>query len=353
MNRKFTLETLGFAGICVGLTLATGCKTRYGGEDASFRGSDAKTGSAAITEIQSGENPMPKALSGAKPADVTYPAPKAPKQKEYWEIHSDPYAGAKAPSSTPAATPAASTAGCTKYTVKSGDTFGGIAAKNKVSLKSLKAANSGIDYNKIKVGQTINIPGASKSAAPAAASSTPGVYVVKNGDILGRIARQHGVKIADLKAANGLTGDTIKVGQKLKIPGKAAAAAPAQQKAADKGTPAASVKVEVPVSAPDKVVVAPPAISVPEPAPVAVEPPFVPDPPAISPTSPDVRVEPVSAPVVQPAPATSMTTYTINNEKDWFELSLGWNVSTEELMAANPGVTELKPGMLINVPAKK
>lgn len=42
-------------------------------------------------------------------------------------------------------------------------------------------------------------------------------YTVKKGDTLSSIARKHGVSVATLKKRNGLKGDNIRVGQKLKV----------------------------------------------------------------------------------------------------------------------------------------
>ena len=47
---------------------------------------------------------------------------------------------------------------------------------------------------------------------------------MKSGDNLTKIAAQHGTSVKALRAANGLKTDSIKVGQKLKIPAKAASA---------------------------------------------------------------------------------------------------------------------------------
>ena len=64
------------------------------------------------------------------------------------------------------------------------------------------------------------------------------VYVVQNGDYLAKISKRFNVTIASIKRINSLKTDTIRIGQKLKIPGKvdvgeqkAAAAAPAAKKA--------------------------------------------------------------------------------------------------------------------------
>jgi murein DD-endopeptidase MepM/ murein hydrolase activator NlpD len=52
-------------------------------------------------------------------------------------------------------------------------------------------------------------------------------YLVKPGDTLIRIARQFGVSVADLKRANNLTSDALRVGQTLQIPGASSSPAPA------------------------------------------------------------------------------------------------------------------------------
>lgn len=52
------------------------------------------------------------------------------------------------------------------------------------------------------------------------ASGNGGVYTVSSGDTLNRVAYKHGVNVAELQAANGLTNSNIRIGQKLRIPGK-------------------------------------------------------------------------------------------------------------------------------------
>jgi LysM repeat protein len=51
--------------------------------------------------------------------------------------------------------------------------------------------------------------------ASAAGCSNP--YTVRKGDTLAKIARRCGVSVASLKKLNGLSGDTIMVGQTLTI----------------------------------------------------------------------------------------------------------------------------------------
>lgn len=69
-------------------------------------------------------------------------------------------------------------------------------------------------------------PATTSPAAPPVAKVNPipeasqsgTVYVVKSGDTLTRIAKTYGTSIKAIEAANGLTGDRIVIGAKLKIP---------------------------------------------------------------------------------------------------------------------------------------
>ncbi len=74
------------------------------------------------------------------------------------------------------------------------------------------------------IGVMMVLPAPIHAASPhdsGVAQTQYKVYVVKEGDTLGLIARKHGITIAALKKANNLTADRIYVGQKLRIPVKA------------------------------------------------------------------------------------------------------------------------------------
>jgi LysM repeat protein len=60
-------------------------------------------------------------------------------------------------------------------------------------------------------------PAPTKTATPAP-SPTAKTYIVASGDTLSKIAAKFGVTVTALKAANNLTTDSIKIGQKLVIP---------------------------------------------------------------------------------------------------------------------------------------
>ncbi len=50
---------------------------------------------------------------------------------------------------------------------------------------------------------------------PAVGAQT---YIIKSGDTLSQLSKTYGVTVGDLKKANGIKSDKIKVGQKIKIP---------------------------------------------------------------------------------------------------------------------------------------
>ena len=69
-------------------------------------------------------------------------------------------------------------------------------------------------------------PGATKGGEPVVAG--PGEYIVKSGDTFAKIARTNGTTIAALTAVNpGVKSNSLKLGQKIKLPAAKAPAAPA------------------------------------------------------------------------------------------------------------------------------
>ncbi len=124
--------------------------------------------------------------------------------------------------------PPATTA--TEYTIARGDSFSTIAKKFPgVTAKAIQDANPTVNPLKLQIGQKIVIPPPSAPAVhgstattPAAAETGDVIYTVKSGDNLTKIATQYGTTVRALRSANNLATDNIKVGQKLKIPGKSA-----------------------------------------------------------------------------------------------------------------------------------
>jgi membrane-bound lytic murein transglycosylase D len=127
-----------------------------------------------------------------------------------------------------------------EYRVKSGDVLGKIATQHKVSVNDLKGWNN-LNSNMIRVGQKLDIwiptsgststasspkPAATVASTPnpvtttsssTVTSTTNRFYQVKPGDTLWDIARKHQMSVEELKKRNNLTGNNIRVGQRLNI----------------------------------------------------------------------------------------------------------------------------------------
>jgi len=115
---------------------------------------------------------------------------------------------------TPTKTKTPLPAGSFTYTVQAGDQLLALARRFGVTASAIKSTNR-LTSDTIYPGQVLVIP-----APIPAATLVPGsqLYVVQPGDQLLRIARKFGVTLSALKAANGLTSDTIQPGQVLLIP---------------------------------------------------------------------------------------------------------------------------------------
>ncbi|ALS76557.1 polysaccharide deacetylase [Planococcus rifietoensis] len=106
------------------------------------------------------------------------------------------------------------------YTVKAGDTLYSIARKYNVTVAALAKANNITNYNLIRVGQVLVIPG---TTAPTPPPSTTVKYTVKAGDTLYSIASKYNTTVAAIASANKITNtNLISVGQVLIIPVKQA-----------------------------------------------------------------------------------------------------------------------------------
>jgi len=91
---------------------------------------------------------------------------------------------------------AAAASGISYYTVKSGDTLSGIAAAHGLTTATLAAYNGITNYNVIYTGQQLKFSGG--------ATATSRSYTVKYGDTLGGIANRLGTTVASLAAKNGI-----------------------------------------------------------------------------------------------------------------------------------------------------
>ncbi|MFA0083843.1 LysM peptidoglycan-binding domain-containing protein [Vibrio breoganii] len=103
------------------------------------------------------------------------------------------------------------------YVVQRGDFLSKIAQKHGVSVGAIKSANN-LKSDTVKVGQKLTIPGASVPTKTLNTVETKTVtHVVKSGEYLGKIASRYKVSVNSIKRENNLKSNTVRVGQKLKI----------------------------------------------------------------------------------------------------------------------------------------
>lgn len=124
------------------------------------------------------------------------------------------------------------------YVVKKGDTLYSISRKYEITVAELRTANNLSENDVLKEGAKLVIPSADISNAAALSSTktssaetktasrqSSAVYEVQKGDTLYGIARKYGIKLPELMAMNNLDNNaTIKIGQKLNVPGTVSAA---------------------------------------------------------------------------------------------------------------------------------
>jgi LysM repeat protein len=240
----------------------------------------------------------------------------------------------------------------TVYIVQRGDYLAKISKKYNVTINSIKRLNNLKDDN-IRIGQKLKLPGKievgeqkvpegafAKPAAKATKAFAPYTgatkeYIVKSGDTLGSIAYGNGINIRQLKEMNGLTSDSLKIGQKLKIPAEKVVTA---KKADAKAKPAAQkVEAKTEATKSDKSV---------EDALKQVE--------EVKAAEPAVETPAVEAtPTPVPAADNDTITYTVQEGEDLADVSIRWGVSAAAVRELNNlGENDkLKGGQVLRLPA--
>ncbi|WP_235919060.1 peptidoglycan DD-metalloendopeptidase family protein [Aureimonas psammosilenae] len=224
------------------------------------RGSQPFPGSLDATRTGSVGAPQDPLYSGAAAQSVPSYPQSGMREASIQRSTLAPPSGGPAPYTPPAAAPveqprvaesAPLKAGWNKtgntVTLRQGETLETLSSRYGVPVKAIVAANGLSSAADATPGQAIAIPtysyggtaGAAQTAsaegvrtlgtppqtlrAPSQrmAASTPGRIAVEPGDTLFAVAKRAGVTVAELKAANNMTDDTVRLGQKLILPGGA------------------------------------------------------------------------------------------------------------------------------------
>lgn len=121
------------------------------------------------------------------------------------------------------------------YVVQKGDNLGAIAKKFNVSVADLKEWN-GLQDNNVMLDARLKVAKSAEAIAELKKDDIikPSTsYIVQKGDNLSLIARKYGVTVGELQEWNGIQGNTISVGDKLLILKDAPEKAIAEQRAAN------------------------------------------------------------------------------------------------------------------------
>ncbi len=100
------------------------------------------------------------------------------------------------------------------YVVKSGDTLWTIAKNNGLTVDELKKIN-GLTNNSLSIGQVLKL--SSASTPDVSVPTDENYYTVKSGDTLYAIANKYNMSVDELKKLNNLTSNVLSIGQKLKV----------------------------------------------------------------------------------------------------------------------------------------
>lgn len=118
--------------------------------------------------------------------------------------------GQNVPAPNPNPTPDPGTGGSSfPYTVKSGDTLWLLANRFGTSVDAIKRLN-GLTSDTLQIGQILQIP----TQQPAGYFN----YTVKSGDTLWLLANRFGTTVDAIRRLNGLSSDNLQIGQVLRIP---------------------------------------------------------------------------------------------------------------------------------------
>ncbi|WP_412468419.1 LysM peptidoglycan-binding domain-containing protein [Pedobacter sp. KLB.chiD] len=133
---------------------------------------------------------------------------------------------------------ASATAGVIEHTIKPKENLNMLAEKYGTTINEIKALNQ-LKSNNLSIGQVLKIPAKSGIQGTVAeqpvsqptkinteqtvSNTTPSdqtmiEHTVAAKEFLGKIAEKYGTTVEEVKKANNLTGNNLRIGQKLKIP---------------------------------------------------------------------------------------------------------------------------------------
>ncbi|MEI6055705.1 MAG: LysM peptidoglycan-binding domain-containing protein [Lentisphaerota bacterium] len=262
-----------------------------------------------------------------------------------------------------------------KYTVKKGDSLWKVAKMFDVSVNELAAYNNIDPKSSVKVGQSLQIPPAGL-AVPRAISSVPSsdktvnstaktasdkspasvsgaAYTVKSGDSLWTIAKKNHISTKKLAEANGLDEKaSLKIGQKLIIPGSKSSTVVADKKIAKNESAASAAPVKQALNQTNDLINQTSQEATSGTKVSSAQAVQIPSTPAVAQSVP-VTSAVASTAAAAPAPTSNYLPHTVKDGDTWQTISDMYGVSIEDLKKVNPSIagdTQPKSGTVVNIP---
>ncbi|GGM99989.1 hypothetical protein GCM10010967_37580 [Dyadobacter beijingensis] len=130
-----------------------------------------------------------------------------------------PAAAFKTPEEIKEETRLAATPGSEFHTVQSGQTYYSISKAYGLTIRELFELNNLTESDRLKSGQKLRVKkGEGGETASENQSSGVQTHTVAPGETLFRIAQTYHTNVDDIKKLNNMSGNSVMVGQKLKIP---------------------------------------------------------------------------------------------------------------------------------------
>lgn len=128
--------------------------------------------------------------------------------------------GTRQPTSTSSPSSGSTGVSAEYHTVAAGQTYYSISKLHNISVDQLLSVNNLTTNNKLSVGQRLKVKSTPVSA-PSSVNRSEGVtetHTVVAGETMFRISQTYKVSIDEIKKLNNLQDNTVRVGQKLRIP---------------------------------------------------------------------------------------------------------------------------------------
>lgn len=219
-----------------------------------------------------------------------------------------------------------------RHTIRRGETLYAISQMYDVSVDDICALNPG-SRKRIVAGETLLIPQKSQLSQQADSVQTTTTeylyHTISKGETLYAVSKRYDVSVESIMRANpGIRPQSLQEGNVVRVPENAPVAAVTESPAELPQVAATTPETPAQESAESESTMA-----------------------QVTPAAPEVAEE---TPAVAPAAdRQKYDTYKVKRRETLYSISKKFDITVEQLIAANPGIEKLRSGMEINIPKNK